>query len=126
MAKVTDCQDSIGIDDINEGNFNLNNPEKDFVEREAEEDRDMAPVGVNSIHRSSSRPQLDLSGAAIQGNFEEKDPAILLPNQSDDISHLALDIGGKSFCLSFSLFFLSFSSFPLIDIKSYVFSLLLL
>ncbi|GAB4845691.1 Pantothenate kinase 2, mitochondrial [Ancistrocladus abbreviatus] len=49
----------------------------------------------NSIHRSSSRPQLDLSGAAIQGNFEERDPTILLPNQSDDISHLALDIGGS-------------------------------
>ncbi|KAJ4712340.1 pantothenate kinase 2 [Melia azedarach] len=53
-------------------------------------DREMA-----SIHRSGSRPQLDLSKAAIQGNFEEKDPTILLPNQSDDISHLALDIGGS-------------------------------
>lgn len=59
-------------------------------------EKDMAPMAGNSIHRSSSRPQLDLSGAAIQGNFEEKDPTILLPNQSDDISHLALDIGGKS------------------------------
>ncbi|KAG9133636.1 hypothetical protein Leryth_024106 [Lithospermum erythrorhizon] len=49
----------------------------------------------SSIHRSASRPQLDLSGAAIHGNFEEKDPVILLPNQSDDISHLALDIGGS-------------------------------
>ncbi|KAE9453749.1 hypothetical protein C3L33_14354, partial [Rhododendron williamsianum] len=49
----------------------------------------------HSIHRSGSRPQLDLSKAAIQGNFEEKDPTILLPNQSDDISHLALDIGGS-------------------------------
>lgn len=58
--------------------------------------KDMAPMAGNSIHRSSSRPQLDLSGAAIQGNFEEKDPSILLPNQSDDISHLALDIGGIS------------------------------
>ncbi|RWR81972.1 pantothenate kinase 2 isoform X1 [Cinnamomum micranthum f. kanehirae] len=48
-----------------------------------------------SMHRSSSRPQLDVSGAAIQGNFEERDPTILLPNQSDDISHLALDIGGS-------------------------------
>lgn len=57
--------------------------------------KEMAPVAGNSIHRSSSRPQLDLSGAAIQGNFEEKDPSILLPNQSDDISHLALDIGGN-------------------------------
>ncbi|KAL5723803.1 pantothenate kinase [Ranunculus cassubicifolius] len=56
-------------------------------------DNNMA--GPHSIHRSSSRPQLDLSGAAIQGNFEERDPTILLPNQSDDISHLALDIGGS-------------------------------
>lgn len=57
-------------------------------------ERDMAPVTGNSIHRSGSRPQLDLSKAEIQGNFEERDPTILLPNQSDDISHLALDIGG--------------------------------
>ncbi|KAF5182661.1 Pantothenate kinase [Thalictrum thalictroides] len=58
---------------------------------------DMAPAAssATSIHRSSSRPQLDLSGAAIQGNIEERDPTILLPNQSDDISHLALDIGGS-------------------------------
>lgn len=61
---------------------------------EEEDDLDMAPHSAAPIHRSSSRPQLDLSGAAIQGNFEEKDPTILLPNQSDDISHLALDIGG--------------------------------
>ncbi|KAF9626720.1 hypothetical protein IFM89_038894 [Coptis chinensis] len=65
-----------------------------------EEDTSMAPHSTSliistPIHRSSSRPQLDLSGAAIQGNFEEKDPTILLPNQSDDISHLALDIGGS-------------------------------
>lgn len=46
------------------------------------------------LHRSGSRPQLDLSGAAIQGNLEERNPTILLPNQSDDISHLAVDIGG--------------------------------
>ncbi|XP_065875851.1 pantothenate kinase 2 isoform X2 [Euphorbia lathyris] len=57
-------------------------------------DIDMAPAG-SSIHRSGSRPQLDLSKAAIQGNFEDRDPTILLPNQSDDISHLALDIGGS-------------------------------
>lgn len=63
-----------------------------------------------SIHRSGSRPQLDLSKAAIQGNSEEKDPTILLPNQSDDISHLALDIGGINFtnsALSFSFFLFS-------------------
>ncbi|XP_058091822.1 pantothenate kinase 2-like [Magnolia sinica] len=67
--------------------------EKDEEEKE-EGEREMAPA-PNSIHRSSSRPQLDLSGAAIQGNFEERNPTILLPNQSDDISHLALDIGGS-------------------------------
>lgn len=49
-----------------------------------------------SMHRSGSRPQLDLSKAAIQGSFEVKNPTILLPNQSDDISHLALDIGGDT------------------------------
>lgn len=54
----------------------------------------VSPVGT-SIQRSSSRPLLDLSGAAIHGNFEERDPTILLPNQSDDISHLSLDIGGE-------------------------------
>ncbi|KAK6249510.1 hypothetical protein SCA6_003515 [Theobroma cacao] len=58
-------------------------------------ERDMAPPASNSIHRSGSRPQLDLSKAAIQGSSEERDPTILLPNQSDDISHLALDIGGS-------------------------------
>ncbi|XP_068641687.1 pantothenate kinase 2-like isoform X2 [Aristolochia californica] len=62
--------------------------------KEKEEERDMAPP-TNQIHRSSSRPQLDVSGAAIQGNFEERNPTILLPNQSDDISHLALDLGGS-------------------------------
>ena len=52
----------------------------------------------SSIHRSGSRPQLDLSKAVIQPNSEERDPTILLPNQSDDISsHLALDIGGLFF-----------------------------
>ncbi|XP_057417787.1 pantothenate kinase 2-like [Lotus japonicus] len=59
----------------------------------------MAHTGTGTantpIHRSSSRPQLDLSKAAIQGNVEDRDPTILLPNQSHDISHLALDIGGS-------------------------------
>ena len=75
-------------------------------------ERDMAPSAPGpSIHRSGSRPQLDLSKAEIQGNFEERDPTILLPNQSDDISHLALDIGGMTLHLCFLLllseFFLS-------------------
>ena len=60
-----------------------------------EEEKEMAPTSSNAMHKSSSRPQLDVSGAAIQGNFEERNPTILLPNQSDDISHLALDIGGS-------------------------------
>jgi len=67
-----------------EGNNNNNNNNKS----------DMAPTAGNSIHRSGSRPQLDVSKAEIQGNVEEKYPTILLPNQSDDLSHLALDIGG--------------------------------
>lgn len=99
---------SIGID----GNLNIDNLADDISKLNSDTgkdrgstvlgkeeqlgDKDMAPMAGNSIHRSSSRPQLDLSGAAIQGNFEEKDPTILLPNQSDDISHLALDIGGSS------------------------------
>ncbi|KAL3342891.1 hypothetical protein AABB24_026766 [Solanum stoloniferum] len=88
MASPTTKDHShIEIDDINEESQQMT--EKDIVEK------DMAPLPGSSIHRSSSRPQLDVSGAAIQGNFEEKDPAILLPNQTDDISHLALDIGGS-------------------------------
>ncbi|KAK9278058.1 hypothetical protein L1049_027616 [Liquidambar formosana] len=71
------------------------NKATDKVVREEEGEKEMAPIAGNSIHRSGSRPQLDLSGAAIQGNFEERDPTIPLPNQSDDISHLALDIGGE-------------------------------
>ncbi|XP_058192613.1 pantothenate kinase 2 [Rhododendron vialii] len=89
MASLTEGHPPIGIDDINDESKHkkLNT---DVVERESGE-REMG----HSIHRSGSRPQLDLSKAAIQGNFEEKDPTILLPNQSDDISHLALDIGGS-------------------------------
>uniref|UniRef100_A0A7C9EM76 Pantothenate kinase 2 n=1 Tax=Opuntia streptacantha TaxID=393608 RepID=A0A7C9EM76_OPUST len=60
-----------------------------------EREEEMAVTAGNSIPRSLSRPQLDVSGAAIQGNLEERDPTILLPNQSDDISHLAVDIGGS-------------------------------
>ncbi|KAI3454489.1 hypothetical protein Pfo_011152 [Paulownia fortunei] len=90
---------NIGID----GHINIDNlDEKTNHNSDTEKatspvlgEKDMSPLAGNSIHRSSSRPQLDLSGAAIQGNFEEKDPTILLPNQSDDISHLALDIGGS-------------------------------
>ncbi|XP_057855485.2 pantothenate kinase 2 isoform X2 [Cryptomeria japonica] len=52
-------------------------------------------VKAMEMHRSSSRPQLDVSGAAIQGNFEDRNPTILLPNQSDDISHFAIDLGGS-------------------------------
>ena len=93
MAGLTEDQPQIGIDDKNYGSEQKLN--EDIVERESGGGaREMAPPAGNSIHRSGSRLLLDLSKAAIQGNFEEKDPTILLPNQSDDISHLALDIGG--------------------------------
>eukprot|EP00249_Psilotum_nudum_P020571 c27763_g1_i2 orf=375-1811(-) len=52
------------------------------------------PLGA-PIQRSPSRPQLDLSGAAIHGSMEDCHPTILLPNQSDDILHFAIDIGGS-------------------------------
>ncbi|XP_052181126.1 pantothenate kinase 2-like isoform X2 [Diospyros lotus] len=84
---------TLGIDNIN--NETKDNYNKDIAERGSEGEREMAPPAGNSISRSGSRPQLDLSKAEIQGNFEERDPTILLPNQSDDISHLALDIGGS-------------------------------
>uniref|UniRef100_A0A2P2LPW9 Uncharacterized protein n=1 Tax=Rhizophora mucronata TaxID=61149 RepID=A0A2P2LPW9_RHIMU len=86
----------LGIDGILlKEDSEISKPVKDKVREEGVQgDREMAPPTGNSIHRSGSRPQLDLSKAAIQGNFEEKYPTILLPNQSDDISHLALDIGG--------------------------------
>ncbi|GFP92357.1 pantothenate kinase 2 [Phtheirospermum japonicum] len=104
MDRVTEDHQELSIG--NDGHINTHNPlpldEKTNhspgsvpVRQEDSGDKDMAPMPGNSIHRSSSRPQLDLSGAAIQGNFEERDPTILLPNQSDDISHLALDIGGS-------------------------------
>lgn len=62
--------------------------------KKREEEKEMNTTSP-AMPRSSSRPQLDLSGAAIQANCEERNPTILLPNQSDDISHLALDIGGS-------------------------------
>jgi hypothetical protein len=67
------------------------------VKHEAEEATSSAAqdIATTMLHRSSSRPQLDLSGAAIHGTLEDRNPTILLPNQSDDISHLALDIGGR-------------------------------
>ncbi|KAK8714584.1 hypothetical protein V6N13_041938 [Hibiscus sabdariffa] len=99
----------LGIDDkIEDLQYKNNNNSNEVVDKEelvgiGEEsttcyksnqggEKDMAG---SSIHRSGSRPQLDLSKAEIQGNSEERDPTILLPNQSDDISHLALDIGGS-------------------------------
>ncbi|KAG6551234.1 hypothetical protein Mapa_007160 [Marchantia paleacea] len=54
-----------------------------------------ASKAATSIHRSPSRPQLDLSGATIQGSTEDKNPAIVLPNQSDELSHFAIDLGGS-------------------------------
>ncbi|EHA8590419.1 pantothenate kinase 2 [Cocos nucifera] len=82
------------MDGIPNNNENDNKNLKE-CNKEEEEVKEMAPGSSTPIHRSSSRPQLDVSRAAIQGNFEERNPTILLPNQSDDISHLALDIGGS-------------------------------
>lgn len=79
---------------VKEEDTNLAIDKKVVVREEGQGERDMSLPGGNSIHRSGSRPQLDLSKAAIEGNFEVKDPIILLPNQSDDISHLAVDLGG--------------------------------
>jgi len=71
----------------------------------------MAHTGNSSMHGSSSRPQLlDLSKAEIQGNVEEKYPSILLPNQSHDISYLALDIGGMISLDSYFVFPLLFTT----------------
>jgi hypothetical protein len=47
------------------------------------------------MSRASPRPVLNLSGAAIHGPEEEKHPSILLPNQQEDVSHFAIDIGGE-------------------------------
>lgn len=95
MASLTE-DPVLGINDIKEAEEETDKGQTQVVKTEevAQSERDMAPATGNSIHRSGSRPQLDLSKAAIQGNFEERDPTILLPNQSDDLSHLALDIGG--------------------------------
>ncbi|KAM0979547.1 hypothetical protein ACFX13_015672 [Malus domestica] len=78
-----------------EGDKNSNTLESHVVIRTEGGEVGQSSSERDTIHRSGSRPQLDLSKAAIQGNFEERDPAILLPNQSDDLSHLALDIGGS-------------------------------
>ncbi|KAH7658749.1 type II pantothenate kinase protein [Dioscorea alata] len=64
-------------------------------EDKEEGEKEVSAASSNPMQRSSSRPQLDLSRAAIQGDFDDRNPTILLPNQSDDISHLALDIGGS-------------------------------
>ncbi|KAL6281118.1 hypothetical protein ACE6H2_017999 [Prunus campanulata] len=96
MASLTE-DPVLGINDIKEAEEETDKGKTQVVKTEevGQSERDMAPATGNSIHRSGSRPQLDLSKAAIQGNFEERDPTILLPNQSDDLSHLALDIGGS-------------------------------
>lgn len=68
-------------------------------EKEERGERETSPTDM--MHRSNSRPLLDVSRAAIQANSEDRNPIILLPNQSDDICHLALDIGGLKISNSF-------------------------
>ncbi|KAG2675869.1 hypothetical protein I3760_12G026600 [Carya illinoinensis] len=98
MAGLTEDPE-LGINDIKEeterNNKRIDKKVGVVAEESVQGEREMAPPAGGLIHRSGSRPQLDLSKAAIQGNFEERNPTILLPNQSDDISHLALDIGGS-------------------------------
>ena len=77
--------------DSESGNLEENIEDKEGKE---EGEKEVSVASSNPMQRSSSRPQLDLSRAAIQGDFDDRNPTILLPNQSDDISHLALDIGG--------------------------------
>ncbi|KAG7951788.1 hypothetical protein I3843_12G026800 [Carya illinoinensis] len=98
MAGLTEDPE-LGINEIKEeterNNKRIDKKVGVVAEESVQGEREMAPPAGGLIHRSGSRPQLDLSKAAIQGNFEERNPTILLPNQSDDISHLALDIGGS-------------------------------
>ncbi|XP_057738408.1 pantothenate kinase 2-like [Arachis stenosperma] len=104
MAGLSGKPQALGIDQESaEANKNSSSSNKKSVhnrllEKDKEEGGqggDMSPSAGSSIKRSGSRPQLDVSKAEIQGNVEEKYPTILLPNQSDDLSHLALDIGGS-------------------------------
>jgi len=46
-------------------------------------------------HPTITRPLLDLSGAAIGGSEEDHNPTIVLPNQSAEVSHFAIDLGGS-------------------------------
>lgn len=123
---VQEEQKVLGIDEEgqnkgteSEGNNNNNNKR---IHLEGQGEKDMQG---NPIHRSSSRPQLDVSKAEIQSNVEDKYPTILLPNQSDDLSHLALDIGGMAhecfmllvFC--YHLFFVLFSPRPPVSAHLY-------
>ncbi|XP_058766356.1 pantothenate kinase 2-like [Vicia villosa] len=91
---VQEEQRVLGIDEEgqNKGTESEGNSNNRRIHLEGQGEKDMQG---NSIHRSSSRPQLDVSKAEIQSNVEDKYPTILLPNQSDDLSHLALDIGGS-------------------------------
>lgn len=84
--------------------LNNSNPDHDYSKEKLKHSskEEMVSTMTNSMHRSSSRPQLDVSRAAIQEDSEDRNPTILLPNQSDDISHLALDIGGLLSNLPFS------------------------
>lgn len=121
MAGLTQDPILLGTNDTikekkKEEEFDKNKLSLDKVEGSGQTEKDMAPVTGSSIHRSGSRPQLDLSKAAIQGTFEERDPTILLPNQSDHLSHLALDIGGINTCVLLVIFLvirLKVSSFQL-------------
>eukprot|EP00850_Spirogloea_muscicola_P019956 SM000203S06132 [mRNA] locus=s203:2:2632:- [translate_table: standard] len=45
--------------------------------------------------RAPPGPVLDLTGASIQGSTDDRNPSIVLPNQSHDVTHFAVDLGGS-------------------------------
>ncbi|KAL3694170.1 hypothetical protein R1sor_007821 [Riccia sorocarpa] len=59
------------------------------------DDASASTAAVTPINRSPSRPQLVLSGAAIQGSTDDKSPSIVLPHQTDELCHFAVDVGGS-------------------------------
>ncbi|URE13212.1 pantothenate kinase [Musa troglodytarum] len=97
VLEAVGIRQAVGKGRLMASELNNSNPDHDYSKEKLKHSskEEMVSTTTNSMHRSSSRPQLDVSRAAIQGDSEDTNPTILLPNQSDDISHLALDIGGS-------------------------------
>ncbi|CAL9054559.1 unnamed protein product [Musa banksii] len=97
VFETVGVRQTVGKGRLMASELNNSNPDHDYSKEKLKHSskEEMVSTMTNSMHRSSSRPQLDVSRAAIQEDSEDRNPTILLPNQSDDISHLALDIGGS-------------------------------